>query len=595
MEHPLIDFDISAAREALFEVCERDPDPRSKPLVAVLRGAGGGKTRTTVDLWLDLNSQPNVLAVAITFNHNWTVNAKEISHYSTKPDATNPEARANMGCACYVHMLIARMASVFFGNDIGAIQLQLNYQAFVSLAQENPLNLLRSFVSYLVLRIQRKITHFVLLVDETAAGDDFVRKHYELNDVTSTLRNGMLDSSIFKPNTKDVLHVGLVMTSLEITPIGRTLSNRSVVPLHLPQVLSPELIIEQWWSKKSSKFSPTVLNIAASVFASVPRVVQVAAFYLPKSSTFEELIHKVCTDVNTRYTGLVLPRDPNLLHALIFKEEVKLSEDIMYFIKRSIFVNSLTSFEEETKIVPESNLVMLMAAARNSPRTVFGDLVSKMLTFGPLLDQAGDALEVLLYRWMNLRIAVFATSQPTKEITLATLLQFHEVMSPISLVEQTVKGGMLVADLNDDPKRLSYSSRTQPKEFEKEIAGLLAKGQVQIYLSSKGDAFDFLLLFGKWLLFFDAKSRDEEEKTSATVTKTWSAQAEYLTSFIGGCSSWTTILSGWYYIYFTTHAVHPSVKRNVISVGRSVVESFFGPLWPCYRAFRSEWNKPAKC
>jgi len=445
-------------------------------------------------------------------------------------------------------------------------------------------------VSYLVGRVKRNITHFVLLVDETAAGDDFIRKHYELRDVTSTLRNGMLSCPIFKPSTKDRLHVGLVMTSLELTPIGRTLSNRDVLPLRLPQSLSPELIIQDWWSKKTN-FSPAVLNIAASVFASVPRVVQIAAFYLPKVKTFEELVQKVCTKVNTRYTGLVLPGDPSLMHAMVFKQQVALSEDIMYCIKRSIFVNSLTSFEDETKIVPESNLVMLMAAASNSPGTVFGGLVSKMLTFGPLLEQAGDALEMLLYRWMNLRIAVLATSQQKKEVTLATLLQFREVMSPISLVEQTVKGGMFVADMNDNPKRLKYSSRTHPKEFADEIAGLVSKGQVQIYLSSKGDAFDFLLLFGKWLLFFDAKSRDEEEKTSATVTKTWSAQAAYLTDFIGGCSSWTTLFSGWYYVYFTTHDVHPSVTNNVITVGRSVVENFFGPLWPCYRAFRSERNK----
>jgi len=216
--------------------------PRSKPLVAVVRGSGGGKTRTIVEVWLELDESPHVLAIAITFNGIWTVNQDECGLFFDTA-TTSPAERDSTARGCYAVMIISRMVSVFFGLDFRQAQRFLNHKSFLDAAKANPEELLRSFVAFLVSCLQPGITHFVLLVDETAAVNNVIHKVFQVLDVTSTLRDGLLSFPTFKEDTDTLLHVGIVMSSLELTPIGQALSHRIVYPLELPLVLSPDQIV----------------------------------------------------------------------------------------------------------------------------------------------------------------------------------------------------------------------------------------------------------------------------------------------------------------------------------------------------------------
>lgn len=580
MGHALLDFDVLAAKQSAMQACEATE--RDKPLLALVRGMGGGKTRTIVELWLALNDSPNVLALAITFNSKWMVDSWEcdfIDESAKRSDLVN---------ACCVRMIISRMASVFFGWDFHAAKRQLDQKSILDAAKTDPQGLLRAFVAYLVSRVNRKITHFVLLIDETAAMEKAIVNRFGVVDATWVLRTGLLDTPIYKADTQDVLHVGLVMSSLELSPIGQTLS-RAVLPLELPLELSPEKIVATWWNQPSPS---VVVRLAASLFASMPRVVQIAASLIPNAKSFERLLQEVCQGLYQRYGKMRLP-SAHFLRAVVLREEIALGKDAMSLIQQSMFVNALENFREDAVIVPEANLLMLVAAAKNGSASVEKDLLLNMLQLD--VQQPEDVLEVLLYRWMNFRFAFL--HQLDKEVGLATLLQVCAYKSVLSLDQvPVVPSHDFIANLFE-PKRLQHSSRLSPDECAAEIVGLSGKGAVQMHLSQKDDAFDLLLVFGKCLLFFDAKSCDEKQDTSSssnstTTTKRWNARAECVREFMGA-HSWAGF-SGWFYISFAMHDVPPSNQEHVITLGRNNVKEFFGPLWPCYRVFRAEWNNPTE-
>lgn len=601
MAHPLINYDVQAAKASVMEACELEP--AEKPLIAVLRGIGGGKTRTTVELWTELNKDPKVLALAITFNSQWTVRKGECEEYFP---LTDREERFRLSKACYVWMVISRMASVFFNAEL--LQMQSQLESVIATAIVDPEGLLRSFVTFLTSRIaEQDITHFVLLVDETAALSRTVETYYGLEDATSILRSGLLSGPIYKPNNteekKEVLHVGLVISSLELGPIGQTRSSsRAVQGLKLPLELSATEIVRSWWVPNSSVLPEIAVNLAAALFASMPRVVQIAAGLLPKATNFEDFLAQVCYVMDGRY--IVNFPKTHLLRAVVLREKVTLNADVMSLIQKSIFVNSLTAFQEDSVIVPEANLVMLIAAAKNAGSSSgVQHLLSNMLQrIGDQATEARDVLGLLLVRWMNFRFLFLVELE--KEITLGTLLQWD---SPLPFLQKVPPVNSRCFTPNfGEPARLLNSTYSSPSKLAAELIELFQqKGPIQLYLAAQGDVFDVLLVFGKWLLFFDAKSCDEKENDQNALSnnnnnkRTWKApkEAQRLTEFYDAHHELLeSKFSGWFFIHLATHDddVEPE-NGNVITMGCAEARAFFGPLWPCYRVYRSEWSKQSTC
>jgi hypothetical protein len=101
MKHELIDFDIDANIQLLMDVSKIKPSTRMKPVIGILRGTGGGKTRMIEELKKEMVKKENILTLAITFNNH--------SEYGADDDWRIP---------CYILSyqlsLIARFGSVFF-------------------------------------------------------------------------------------------------------------------------------------------------------------------------------------------------------------------------------------------------------------------------------------------------------------------------------------------------------------------------------------------------------------------------------------------------------------------------------------------------
>jgi hypothetical protein len=70
MAHPLIDFDAQAIADVVLKIAALPEDSRSKPVIAIVRGMGGGKTRALETLRRLMLCRDGVLPLAITFNTN---------------------------------------------------------------------------------------------------------------------------------------------------------------------------------------------------------------------------------------------------------------------------------------------------------------------------------------------------------------------------------------------------------------------------------------------------------------------------------------------------------------------------------------------
>jgi len=82
---------------------------------------------------------------------------------------------------------------------------------------------------------------------------------------------------------------------------------------------------------------------------------------------------------------------------------------------------------------------MLVVAANKPSRSNCATLLSQMLTFVDLLNQAGDALEVLLYRWLNFRIELIQET-------------------PFTVFRESLRGVCFTAETTIKPKMLQAST-----------------------------------------------------------------------------------------------------------------------------------------
>ena len=104
MAIPLIGLDMEhnvalIRREALIK-----PSPRTKPLVAVMRCMGGGKTRTLEEVRRVFLKDPNVLTLPITFNNEIPIRGRDVWK----------EAPANKEW-WYTLSVTSRLLAVFYG------------------------------------------------------------------------------------------------------------------------------------------------------------------------------------------------------------------------------------------------------------------------------------------------------------------------------------------------------------------------------------------------------------------------------------------------------------------------------------------------
>ena len=164
MLHPMFDVGIEKYVTAVVN-SKANAGARFKPLFAVVTGVGRGKTRMLVELQRKLNARPDVFALAVTFNSEWTQVLK------LPVDATDFEDPLELQYAVNV---VARIISMNYSIPFpkAARLLKLALKNIDTEFADDPSDLIHECVRYIVRQYRasgREINQFVLLVDESVA------------------------------------------------------------------------------------------------------------------------------------------------------------------------------------------------------------------------------------------------------------------------------------------------------------------------------------------------------------------------------------------------------------------------------------------
>ena len=105
MSHPVIDFNVERTCDDILVSAKVPPSYRIKPVLAVVRGMGSGKTRCFEELRRELLRRPGVLSLGITFNAAQNIHGHELMWGNDHEMA-------------FAFMVIARCSSALFDIDL---------------------------------------------------------------------------------------------------------------------------------------------------------------------------------------------------------------------------------------------------------------------------------------------------------------------------------------------------------------------------------------------------------------------------------------------------------------------------------------------
>eukprot|EP01042_Synura_sphagnicola_P003959 gene3959-biopygen4263 len=294
----LIGFDPSDWAQQIEEsaACSDNVYGREKPVFAAVRGSGGGKTRAFTEIRRELLRRENTLVMMITFNSDW--DASEVK--DVWPGVTYPDVS-------YALSVVSRMAAMFFNQNLDDVY-SLIEPSLESSFSINRLKLvsgkkiIAQFIVWMIYRIRQyrpSVDTFILLADEVVRMETSIKERFGgINDITSVLRKAVLDRRIMirppfstDPAVEDsVLNVALVLSSLETSPIGESVSTRPVQAIILPAALDYKEVVSKIWApsiqnrhganqRKLSRDESFMLELVASTVNNIPRLVEYSNTY----------------------------------------------------------------------------------------------------------------------------------------------------------------------------------------------------------------------------------------------------------------------------------------------------------------------------
>jgi len=441
MKQPMIDSNIVAIVDRVL-TNEDIIGHRSNAFFAIVTGMGRGKTRTLVEMDREMNSREGVLSVAITYNHCWK-REKLVENLSETPEYLE-----------YPFSVVTRILSIHYREQhLYLVRRVKEYLMTIALYQRTE-EITEEFIIRecirCIVRQQRDnsvgVDKFVLLMDESGKIEDDLGD----KDVHNVLRRALLDEPLFD-GTEEHVEVELVMSCLEVSSTGITLSARPIHTITTPEVLNPQFVLDQWWLAnvavtltRESRFKllklistmnglPQALQYGASKFE------QLANQYLRsfssssslpgawkiEAATITELYEAVRKTVSDHYPNMrEWNLSPELTKAMLFCEKILVDDKVMKSVRQGIFTNSLHNLqsEGETTIYPKTTMLTLDIMSLNCTGQSIPKLIREMVD--GLLEniktgniKAGDPLEIISNGLINARLLALGNlAQPNQII-----------------------------------------------------------------------------------------------------------------------------------------------------------------------------------
>jgi hypothetical protein len=413
---------------------------------------------------------------------------------------------------------------------------------------------------------------FILLVDELVACVDELKRFFggtAPSDVTSAVRVALYDATIM-PHLDNTL----VMSSLDIDPIGQTYSSRAVHGISLPEELEREEIVEEWFlktvldevehdaaAKKSvnawGESNKDKLCVIASTLCTQPRSVELGNNILrelippmiQKNVGIDEFFVKNFFDLwgiamGKRYT-ISLP-EALTLYNVIYAKSIDLDAPTRLNIAKSVYVNSLKEFTGKSKITPKASLLYLCSIAAREKKEDASALNNHPtlalladLFEGMQLLKRGDVLEHCLALWFCVRLLVLIEKENNGIFTLWEYLgfllnaPFHKHRSTIGYT-YVLEGKFVVTPCTPIP--LSTCSYDSTPDFLDMLSlhQVNSNDSLAMFLPAtrrngnprvkREEAFDFVFAIydhdkqQDFIFFVEAKSRDIQGEAKCVMT-----------------------------------------------------------------------------
>lgn len=550
-----LDSCIQKLRYALMEA----PSARLKPLVLIVRGTGGGKTRLFEELRMHYNQANDTAALSITFNNKMD--------YSMLDELFLDSSFMTLNIMFSIMTrLMAIVYEVPFGSILNYVKKTVAQIDCEGLRHSDEIeSFCRSIFQRMIQDIDASLRrvdpgglkNFILFVDEVMILQDSLQES-KLSDAESffklaisILAKVLLNDQYTINSGSGVVRVNtcLAISSLEVPITGKTGAARPICILTVPERLNAREIVTQWWTTHIRFLRPVDLfrlMLVAETLSTQPRVISFAADFMksfeydeanaPLSESFvtAEFLMKLYAHIFMRLTGHYTVNTggvkPSLLMSLVYGDSVSFDAEAANMIRRSFFTNSLVFMREDVEFSPTGSLLMLAGVVdpldtnSNSPFVETVNLLNLYVCFSMLLRRTidiisrvnareGDSLEVLSEWWLKCRIAA-ARATGAISIPLRRLFPFAsrcldgdlEVTLP-STPSYFVKW----RDVRNTWPILSTekSKLTQFAKAFNSTSRLHVNNQFIMYESREGQAFDQLISF---LVAKDGQPRGENSQ-----------------------------------------------------------------------------------
>lgn len=527
------------------------------------------------------------------------------------------------------------MASVFYGIEFETIVVMMRKQlsSFPLTTDDEAKYLIRSFVTYMADKIHkdRAIDTFVLFIDEALSMEEHIVKRYpDSTEITSCVRCALLNKDV--TFNGGPLKIALAISSLSVSPIQETKSNRAVQAIVLPSTLNKADVVTKIWNRGNrSNVSPADnyrLQLIAATVNNVPRCVEMVNDYIRANQTDPLIINKefvkglyeyLDKQIKLRYgTDGRSPSD-ELLAAVIFGDGVELDSKAESLISYSIITNSIDGFKKNRILEkPEMSLAM-MRYVTSIGVTALAKAISGGITavIGNITADRGEGYiwEVAYYEWMKIRLRAASSYVPKEHVRADRKVMSIKKLFGITNddIIPSEHYDLFSASLELQRTNTLYwkevnlmkSSRFNPTSFLEEIDNikLSAESPVAIVLPMTGEAWDLCLKIlvpgydEPMYVFVENKAIQETQKSADKVLFNMKNKPEprgeiEVGDFEDGGKQYThtETVMGPRKIVFIYARTQKSVSygiNNAIELGRDDSFGFLGPLSDLYQAAMS--------
>jgi len=236
---------------------------------------GSGKTRLLEELRRHFNQDNHSIAIAITFNCQGDYTSGEEDYAS---------GNLPLSILLSIFQRILRNVVASEAREYKKSVMLLDFSSLKS--KKDLINFTRLFFQTLIVKldVKKSLSTFILLVDEIMhvfndiyyANPNFTMRNFE--ETLSILKSAVLDHAFYGAGGQ-LVNTTLVISSLDMRPLGYIESGRPIKALHMDSALLPEDIVSSWWlpSLQNIHFTNTDLfrlRLIASTICNMPRVVE---------------------------------------------------------------------------------------------------------------------------------------------------------------------------------------------------------------------------------------------------------------------------------------------------------------------------------